>query len=150
MSGWMVVQPFPKTSHAEHNDNNVKIYKIFEVTTIGSSYSLSTRKLAACSHCDDDYQGLWGISSYSCQLILIPVLLLSSGTQMRCRRKRLLRFRLLLLVRKLSVSLIVCINWRLESHLRGTRTIGTTLSFRSTATCNCCNSQDISPASRKK
>lgn len=52
--------------------------------------------------------------------------------------------RLLLRVHKLSASLIVCINWRLESHLRGTRTKGTTLSFRSTATCNCCNSQNTS------
>lgn len=40
---------------------------------------------------------------------------------------------------KVSVSLIVCINWRLESRRRGTRTKGTTLSFRPTATCNCCN-----------
>lgn len=48
--------------------------------------------------------------------------------------------------RMVSVSLIVCINWRLESHLRGIRTKGTTPSFRSTATCNCCNWEDISSA----
>lgn len=103
-----------------------------------------------------NYPGLHalrGISSYSGSFRVF--LLLNSGTQMHysfccwcwpsASRRRSVpgpprpqpppRW-----VRKLSASLIVCINWRLESRLRGTRTKGTTLSFRSTATCNCCNS----------